>query len=48
MALLAVGDQCADPESMLLGIFSAATHWLHASLPIDIVKLVVHTSARAA
>ena len=43
MPMLAAGDQGYDAGLMLRAIFDAAAHWLARGLPIETIKLVVHS-----
>jgi len=47
MPVLSSGHQGFDPEVMLGAIFNAATHWLVAGLPIQVIKIVVQDAVQA-
>jgi hypothetical protein len=47
MPVLASGDQRFDSEVMLTALLNAAVHWLEHGLPIDTIKIVVHSQESA-
>ena len=47
MPLIGAGDQGWPPEQIIGSVLSAAVSWIHRGLPLNLLKIVVHSQAVA-